>query len=120
MSGDSTNWKSVERRSVSYKSNGEVENYHYYALEKSSNENRIFDRCACINWRVKSTADFRDQINSIDFEELTQKMLFVDEAFFDGEAMGLTKTLQDYMLSLDFEGFVGYINKTNAVSVSVK
>ncbi len=120
LAKDSSNWTSLVRKAVGYREDGSVEYYHHYALEKSTSESRIFDRCACINWRKNSAQNgVNDQINSIDFQETTQKMLFVDDSFVEGFPTGVSATLQAYMESLDFESFVGCISKKGAITVSI-
>ena len=110
-------WKSVELRAKSFKADG-TENYiHYYYLEKSTHQNRVFNRLGNIIWRFATTGDGRDQVNALDFEETTQKMLFAEDQFFSGQQTGVAKSLCDYMNTLNFTNFVNVINKSSATTI---
>ena len=120
LAEDSTDWQSVEMRAVSFHDNGEEEYKHYYYIEKSTNDSRVFDRCANILWRIESTAQGKDQISAFDFEEKTQKMLFEDDSFYPEDlTTGVTKSLYDYMQTLDFTSFINAINKDNATEIKI-
>ncbi len=110
-------WVSVERRQVGFDDSKNINLYHYYYLEKSTNENRVFDKCEVITWRIKPWNNIEDQINAFDFDETTQKMILIEEQF--ETATGNVKCLTDFMQTMDFEEFVNQVDATNAVEVKV-
>lgn len=122
LKDDSTDWKSVEKRAIGTENNGiTTYNYnHYYYIEKSTDDSRVFNSCRNILWRKGSTASGQDQIAAFDFEETTQKMLFVDDSFYPADLTeGVTKTLYDYMQLKDYTSFVDYIDTTDAVAIEI-
>ncbi len=113
-------WVSVERKSISYNTNGDVSYYHHFVIEQSTDINRVIDRCAVINYKMLAAGyGTKDQISSFDFEEKTQKMIFIEDTFLPGEATGNSKTLCDYMDAINYAEFTNVINKTTAETITV-
>ena len=113
-------WVRVERTSVCIKSNGDVSYYHHFVVEQSTHDSRVIDRCAVINFKLLAAGSgTKDQISSFDFEERTQKMIVVEDTFLPGAATGNTKTLCDYMETLDFESYVNILSHINSETITV-
>ena len=115
---DSNGWTNIERRAVSIDEEGNETYYNYFYLEKATNENRLFNRNSVVTWTVKSTGDQKDQIRTYDLNEVTQKMIFFDTVFEPETAEGNPKDLHNFMLTLNFEEFVGAVDVENAVAVN--
>jgi hypothetical protein len=101
-----SNWVSFE-----YKVYDEEDFVNYSYVEKSTNENRIFNRYLSVEQENQG-------IGLIDLDETTQKMLYVDE--FTTDSMNLNQSkVYNYLESLNIESISNDIDTTNAIEIEV-
>ena len=101
-----SNWVSFE-----YKVYDEEDFVNYSYVEKSTNENRIFNRYLSVEQENQG-------IGLVDLDETTQKMLYVDE--FTTDSMNLNQSkVYNYLESLNIESISNDIDTTNAIEIEV-
>ena len=95
-------WKSVEYKHL------EIDEYKSYLyIEKSTSENRVFDRYISVEQEEGC-------INLVDLNETTQKMICIDS--FETDSMNIIESkVYNYLESLNLENFVNNIDIANAV-----
>jgi len=110
-------WNSVEMKTTTISNNAPQTRFYYY-VEKATNENRIFNRLSTINLRIVDGDDTLG-INSLDFNEVTQKLIIVEEGSTHLESNSVViETLKSGILAMDFESFVDVIDTSNPVTIN--
>lgn len=99
-----SNWKSVEYKHY------EIDGYRSYVyIEKSTNNNRIFNRYISIE-------EDNQGVDLVDLNETTQKMIYIDK--FETDSMNIIESkVYNYLESLEIESFIDNINIENAVEI---
>lgn len=100
------NWKSIEYKRF------EIDGYKSYTyIEKSTNENRVFNRYISIE-------EDNQGVDLVDLDETTQKMIYIDK--FEIDSMNIIQSkVYNYLESLNIESFVDKIDIENAVEIEV-